>query len=255
MSIHIGYCYILTSWSPVIPSRPMVGVQKNHYGIRYYRYSNGSADLSLPIYLFAIPSLILTLILLSAHDRLRRQNSGTLCPHCGYNLHATPDRCPECGTAPLDVAPPRHRSMPLALALLVPATVCLLWIRSHQTVNTVAFGKDEAFAVRMSDSRVLFMWFQWNAQPPIRTEMNWDGQVRIGTRLPPYVDARVVELPKPNLFNGFGFAVTQIRRTIHIFEDCSYQIDVIAIPFWLPTLLTLFPLTVYLLHRRRPETS
>ena len=90
---------IFLSWRPTTPYRPPWAGQTNRHGFRYTRWSDGSAEIGVPLWFNTALFTILTLIT-TRLARPRRRKSPGLCPHCGYDLRATPDRCPECGATP-----------------------------------------------------------------------------------------------------------------------------------------------------------
>lgn len=82
---------------------PVEGL-RTAYGLWWYRLPMRPSVmwhiLSIPYWL---PWMLLTLtppVLWLKDRRRRRSTSGSPCPHCGYDLRASPGRCPECGHLP-----------------------------------------------------------------------------------------------------------------------------------------------------------
>jgi hypothetical protein len=55
--------------------------------------------LTLPLWLPAMATAFLPAVRLAGCRLRRRGSNDRLCSSCGYDLRATPDRCPECGTS------------------------------------------------------------------------------------------------------------------------------------------------------------
>jgi hypothetical protein len=57
-------------------------------------------SVTFPLAAIFFPAIILSVLAKRWEMKLRGRLMKGLCPTCGYDLRATPDRCPECGTIP-----------------------------------------------------------------------------------------------------------------------------------------------------------
>jgi hypothetical protein len=91
---------VFLGWQPSAPYRPAWAGQTNRYGFRYTRWSDGSGEVGVPSR--PVAGVFVTVAVCAgwlAAALSRRAKSSGHCVRCGYDLRATPDRCPECGMA------------------------------------------------------------------------------------------------------------------------------------------------------------
>jgi hypothetical protein len=61
-------------------------------------FYSGGFRIITPYWMIVLLTGLLPVIALARWVRKRSPRDANLCPSCGYDLRATPDRCPECGT-------------------------------------------------------------------------------------------------------------------------------------------------------------
>jgi hypothetical protein len=64
------------------------------------KYTNRYLGVAVPFWLLALLCAIPPALRWNPRRARRRRAAAGLCPACGYDLRATPERCPECGTIP-----------------------------------------------------------------------------------------------------------------------------------------------------------
>ena len=78
--------------------------QHRHFGPRFHwdaspLYSFGiNGQLTLPLWTFVVLFALTPLVRMRRLSLRRSRRIGMQCLQCGYDLRATPERCPECGT-------------------------------------------------------------------------------------------------------------------------------------------------------------
>ena len=85
------------------------GVDGNYFGATDWTIAH---TIAAPHWFLVLFFAILPAFHLRAILRSRRRNRVGLCPRCGYDLRATPERCPECGAVNDEIRNQKSESNP-----------------------------------------------------------------------------------------------------------------------------------------------
>jgi len=89
-----GHTYVKGEFNFIsLPARSRAAWLPETYGWQIAIEQQGGRSLGFPLALFCVPSVM-------AVRRWRRRFGPGKCQRCGYDLRATPDKCPECGATP-----------------------------------------------------------------------------------------------------------------------------------------------------------
>ncbi|HWE95462.1 MAG TPA: hypothetical protein VG269_15950 [Tepidisphaeraceae bacterium] len=78
-----------------------MGIDDTTLGFSYGDHSgSGFRILVFPTWAVVAPFLPLPVVWIGSKLRRHRRTRRNQCPACGYDLRATPDKCPECGAIP-----------------------------------------------------------------------------------------------------------------------------------------------------------
>lgn len=83
----------------VRPETEQLGVKRLSEAKQHYK-SNPTSLIAIPWWFVSLLSSIPLLLFARSHRRTVRHLRSGHCASCGYDLRATPDRCPECGVVP-----------------------------------------------------------------------------------------------------------------------------------------------------------
>jgi hypothetical protein len=96
LRVSIGLHRVWLSWHLAKPNNTGWAGQTNHFGFRYNRYTGGDGYVAMSAWYLIPPALLIATFCILRARRIAIPAPG-LCPQCGYDLRATPDKCPECG--------------------------------------------------------------------------------------------------------------------------------------------------------------